>query len=270
MSGAPQGFLGEAVGRSLKRARILGEVLAGCEPPRERPGRLRRALLQQIDLHGGAVIVEYKRCSPSSGFIAYVDPHDYMIKTRGAAAAYSVLTEPHWFCGSMELIPVFAQEAPVLMKDFVVSEEQVKAAACMGAAGVLLIWDALPARRIEQLARYAVNLGLDPVIEVKDARSALQAAGLVPEAIIGVNSRDLATLRVDFARMLEEVRRFRQRYSGGDHIVVAESGVDTPEKALTAFRSGADAVLVGTAAMKDPGLPSAIIELAREMLARRG
>ncbi len=214
-------------------------------------GGLRGALLEGRGRRGIGLIGEFKRCSPG-GFIAYRDPYAYAEEIGGCVDAFSVLTEPTWFCGSPELIPVFSARRPVLFKDFVACREMVDAAALYGASAVLLILDMLGWGVLEELYEYARGLGLEALIEASCSRDAVEAANTYPEALIGLNARSLETLRVDFEAMLRELRAARSRSPTGT-VLVAESGVRGPGDVARAAAAGADAVLVGTSLMRSPG-----------------
>ncbi len=200
---------------------------------------------------GYALIIEYKRCSPSKGFIAYRTPRDYISATLEYASAYSVLTEPGWFCGSIELIPLFTGFKPVLMKDFIVDEAQIKAGRAAGASAVLLIAKII-GDKLEELCRAAEKLGVDVLVEVDSARGVEEIYTLCPRIILGVNSRDLSTLKLDFDKMLDEIRRVRRLL--GDTLIVAESGVTSADRAARAIEAGANALLMGTSVMNNPGI----------------
>ncbi|MEB3861625.1 MAG: indole-3-glycerol-phosphate synthase [Desulfurococcales archaeon] len=239
-------FLDEAKKWSLERARILEGLLEG------RTGgaaSLRDALRRG---EGPALIVEYKRCSPSAGMISLRSPEEYIEETLPYARAYSVLTEPRWFCGSLELIPLFTPHRPVLAKDFIVGQAQLEAYRRLGASAVLLIARMLSGG-LGRLCKDATTMGLEALVEAHNLGEALEAYYTCPNAMLGVNSRDLARLRVDFEGMLGVVRRLRSEL-GDDALIVAESGVDSPGRAVEALEAGADALLIGTAAMRNPGL----------------
>ncbi len=243
-------FIDRAFTASRERSKTyerLAERIGWCEAS----GGFKESLLRARSLKGYAIIVEYKRCSPSSGFITYRDPHSYIKETLEGSDAYSVLTEPYWFCGSLELLGLFSRYRPSLAKDFISSKAQVKLSACMGASAVLLIDH--KGVSLEELAYAALDLGLDVLIETSDHERAVELADLVEEAIIGINSRNLRTLQTDFDHMIEELRKARS-VLGSSRIIVAESGIDNPQKALRAFSAGADAILIGTSVMKDPRL----------------
>ncbi len=239
-------FLDEAMRWSLERAGILKRLMEGGIGD---TASLRDALKT---VGGPSLIVEYKRCSPSAGVISLRSPEEYIGATLPYTAAYSVLTEPRWFCGSPELIPVFARHRPVLAKDFIVDKVQLEAYSRLGASAVLLIARMLGGN-LERLCRDARNLGLEVLVEAHNLDEALKAYYTCPGAMLGVNSRDLTSLKVDFDGMINVVRGIRREL--GDRVmIVAESGVDSPERAVKALDAGADALLIGTAAMRSPGL----------------
>jgi indole-3-glycerol phosphate synthase len=155
---------------------------------------------------------------------------------------------------------VAAVAVPVLRKDFILAEEQLLEARAAGASAALLIVRALGAARLASLARTARDLGLDTLVEVHTAAE-LDVAVAAGADVIGVNSRDLDTFRIDIDaawRLLACVP--------SDRLAVAESGMASVADAERAAAAGADAVLVGTAlsAAADPmALAAGIAGLVR-------
>lgn len=203
---------------------------------------------------GLSVISEIKRASPSAGFIREVDPAEWGGRyEREGASCLSVLTEPVWFKGSLEDLDA-ARDAtglPVIRKDFAVDEAQVLETATRADA-VLLIAALFDAASLARYVSLAVEVGLTPLVEVHDEREA--ALALESGArVIGVNNRDLKDFSVD----LGTFERLATRLAGAK--LVAESGVKSAEDAQRLRDAGADAVLVGEAAMREPGL---VAELA--------
>jgi len=198
---------------------------------------------------GLSVISEIKRASPSIGFIGDVDPAGWGARYEAeGASCLSVLTEPERFKGSLEDLDA-AREAtalPVIRKDFTVDEAQILEAGTRADA-ILLIAALFKAGALARYISVAVELGLTPLVEVHDDRE----ADLALESgarVIGVNNRDLRDFTVDLAT----TERLAPRLAGAT--IVAESGVKTPEDARRLRDAGADAVLVGEAAMRDPAL----------------
>jgi indole-3-glycerol phosphate synthase len=193
------------------------------------PGASFRAAL---DGPAVSLIAEVKRRSPSAGSIREdLDPASRAAHyADGGAAAISVLTDGPHFGGSVADLRSVAERVsvPVLRKDFILSEEQVLEARAAGASAVLLIVRALvEAHNAPEIA------------------TALDAGA----AIVGINSRDLDTFRVDvqaawglFALVPRGI------------VAVAESGMASAADVSVAAAAGADAVLIGTAlsAAADP------------------
>ena len=198
---------------------------------------------------GLSVISEIKRASPSVGFIRDADPAEWAARyEREGASCLSVLTEPDRFKGSLEDLDAARGNTalPVIRKDFTVDEIQVLEAATRADA-VLLIAALFDAASLARYVSLSAELGLTPLVEVHDEREAdlaLQSGARV----IGVNNRDLRDFSVD----LGTFERLAPKLTGA--ILVAESGVKTPEDAKLLRDAGADAVLVGEAAMRDPAL----------------
>jgi indole-3-glycerol phosphate synthase len=198
---------------------------------------------------GLSVISEIKRASPSAGFIREADPAEWgaRYETEGASCL-SILTEPERFKGSLEDLDAArdATTLPVIRKDFTVDEAQVIEAGTRADA-VLLIAALFDAAALARYVSLAVEVGLTPLVEVHDeaeAELALESGARV----IGVNNRDLRDFTVD----LGTFERLAPRLAGAT--LVAESGVKTPDDARRLRDAGADAVLVGEAAMRDPTL----------------
>jgi indole-3-glycerol phosphate synthase len=192
-------------------------------------------------------MAEFKRASPSAGAIADRDPAAQVkLYARAGASAVSVLTESSRFGGSFDHLEQAARavSVPVLMKDFVVDAAQIRMAASLGARGILLIARCLSDSQLKDLASDCSRYGLTALVECHDADEVSRALQ-IPDAVIGVNNRDLDTFEIhrDLApRLLREVP--------ADRVAVAESGYQKPEDTAE-LRGLADAVLIGSALMKD-------------------
>ena len=198
---------------------------------------------------GLSVVAEIKQASPSAGFIGEVNPGEWGARyEKEGAACLSVLTESDRFKGSLKNLDAARKQValPVLRKDFTVDEAQILETGTRTDA-VLLIAALFEAGALARFVSLAVEVGLTPLVEVHDERE----ADLALESgarVIGVNNRDLRNFTVDLAT----TERLASKLAGTT--LVAESGVKTPEDARRLRDAGADAVLVGEAAMRDPSL----------------
>ncbi|HUZ84857.1 MAG TPA: indole-3-glycerol phosphate synthase TrpC [Gaiellales bacterium] len=208
-----------------------------------------------------AVIAEIKRGSPSQGAIApRADVAALAAGYRaGGAAAISVLCARRDFGGSPDDLRAAraACDLPAIAKDFTVFPEQVAAQRLAGADAILVILAMVTDDEARRLIQTAGLLGMDALVETHDAGEVARALAL-GASLIGVNARDLQSLEVDRARQLDLLA------SIPDGVVrVAESGVANRADVEAARDAGADAVLVGTALMRDPGLLSELVGVKR-------
>lgn len=208
------------------------------------------------------LLAEIKRRSPSAGPIrpgatpAEV-ARDY---AEGGAAALSVLTDRDYFDGDLEALKS-AREAvtlPLLRKDFVIDPLQVYEARAAGADAILLIVRILEDPRMTELLDLAADLGMDSLVEVHDGEE-LDRALDAGARLVGVNNRDLRTFTTD----LELTFRLASRVPD-EVVLVAESGIRTPEDVRRLGEAGIDAVLVGESLMRQPDLVAAARALAGE------
>jgi tryptophan synthase beta chain len=216
-----------------------------------------RSIVERLAMPGLHLIAEVKRASPSAGRIAPADD-DIVARARayetGGAAAISVLCEPHWFGGSVEDLRRVreAVSVPVLAKDFVVEGAQIELLRAAGADLVLLLAVLHPARRLSRLVTAALDLGLEPFVEVHDVRE-LERALATDARLIGLNNRDLRTLDVD----VERAGRLRPLVPD-DRLVIAESGVRDSSQVARWRALAFDGALVGEALMRDPDPAAAV------------
>ncbi len=231
-------LVAEVAGTTL--AAIEGAALAAARP---------RPVVGRLAAPGLHLIAEIKRASPSAGRIA-ADGEDIVARARayeaGGAAVISVLCEPHWFGGSVDDLRAVraAVAVPVLAKDFVVEDVQLPMLRAAGADLVLLLAVLHPAKRLARLVARSLALGLEPLVEVHDAREVDRAVDSGAR-LIGLNNRDLRTLVVD----VERAGRLRELVPD-DRLVIAESGVRDPSTVARWRALGFDGALVGEALVR--------------------
>jgi indole-3-glycerol phosphate synthase len=230
------------------------------------PRGFRRALAANGRI---AVIAELKKASPSKGLIrAEFHPVELAVELEAAgAAALSVLTDEEFFQGSLENLRVASRavKIPCLRKDFIVDEFQLLEARANSADAVLLIVAALSAAELAALAAAARARGLDVLCEVHDADE-LQRALDAGCDLIGVNSRDLRTFKVDLGTAVDLGAKFPAGV-----VKVAESGIHSASDVEKLRASGYDAFLVGESLMRAAQPGEALRELmGSKMLAHDG
>jgi indole-3-glycerol phosphate synthase len=211
---------------------------------------------------GLSLVAEFKRRSPSAGAI---DAEARVVDTvqafeRGGAAALSVLTEEAHFDGSLEDLRAAREgcDLPILRKDFVVDEYQLYEAAAYGADAVLLIVRALEDAQLDALHARALDLDLDPLVEVHDDAELEQALEL-DAFVIGINNRNLENGVVDVGTTFELMPDVP-----AGKTVVAESGISHPEMLSELERVGVDAMLIGEALMRASDREAQVREFVRD------
>jgi indole-3-glycerol phosphate synthase len=239
--------------------RRIAEERLDADPPRGFAAALRAPEI--------SVIAEHKRCSPSAGVIR----DDLVLEDvvtayeRGGAAALSILTEVHSFAGSLDDLAAARAVArlPILRKDFIVDPYQVVESAAAGADAILLIVAALPAADLRRLHAEAAALGLGVLVEIHDRRE-LETASEIGPAVIGINNRDLNTLRVDTERTFELLDAMPE-----GAVVVSESGWRRRGELERLAEAGVAAVLVGEALMRAADVEAACRALVGAEPSRR-
>ena len=237
-------ILDEIVAASAARASLI-DVAALPPPPRRDTRSLCRSIRAVQD--SVPVIAELKTASPLRGALRGADRDPVALASdliAGGCAALSVVSEPDFFGGSIEMLGRIARisSVPVLRKDFIVDRRQIPETRSVGADAILFIARIL-GERLPAFVDDAIAAGLEPLVEVHTpAEAAMALATQAP--LVGINNRDLATMAVDLAT----TRRIAPLLSGHDRIVVSMSGIRTPED-IRRMRSSCAAFLIGTAIM---------------------
>ena len=212
-------------------------------------------------IHGSkrspALIAEIKRRSPSKGPLREnlsIDEVAAIYDRR--ASAISVVTDEPFFGGSLDLLAKVKTRVrrPVLLKDFVISEYQVLEARSLGADAILLMASVLVPSALRSLHELARGLKMDALVEAHD-QVEIDEALSADAQIIGINNRDLRTLKVDPDR----VHRLASHVPE-DRTLVAESGIEQRSD-VDRLAQVADAALVGTTFMIASDIEAKMIEL---------
>ncbi len=193
------------------------------------------------------IITEFKRKSPSKGFI---NEHADVVKIttgycNGGAAALSVLTDETFFGGSNEdLIGARVNNIPILRKDFIVDTYQILEAKAIGADVILLIAACLSALEVKKLAAYSVGLGLEVLLELHDETELNRICD--DTIMIGINNRNLKDFKVDINASLAMSKRIPE-----GKIKIAESGINDAALIKTFTDAGFKGFLIGENFMKE-------------------
>jgi indole-3-glycerol phosphate synthase len=216
-----------------------------------------------IESEKAPIITEIKISSPSrsdSKKINILNTANAM--SRGGAIGISVLTEPKHFKGSLNHFKIVRETTsiPLLMKDFIVSKIQIETASNLGANAVLLI-QALFDRNYcdtnrEVMIEYAHSKNIEVLLETH-TEDEFQRALKSDADLIGINNRDLRTLKVD----LNTTTQILGKYPDLSETIVSESGIETPADIITLRYSGANAFLVGTAVISASDVENKVREL---------
>ena len=212
------------------------------------PRGFARALRDRQASDGIGFITEIKRASPSAGIIRQDFSPAALAReyAEAGAACLSVLTNEPYFQGSnQDLVEArVACALPVLRKDFMIDVWQVAEARAIGADCILLIMAVLDDAAAAELHQAAVGYGMDVLIEVHDSVELARALKL-PSRLIGVNNRNLKTLKIDLQAGAELVRAVPP-----ERFAISESGIQTAEDVAVMQRAGARGFLVGESLLK--------------------
>lgn len=233
----PKGFLEAVLARKRNRLKELSLREESLPPRRD----FLRALSEGTPPR---IVAEIKRLSPSRGPLrpdldAKVQAKAYEL---GGAKAISVLTDEA-FGGSPEDLREVKKvvDLPLLRKDFLIDPLELEESLLLGASAVLLIARILPGDELQEMVKRSLELGLEPVVEVHTERD-LERTLETPARVIGINSRDLETLRVD----LGVIEALFPKVPKG-RVVLAESGIRDREDIERLMDIGVENFLIGEA-----------------------
>ncbi len=195
-----------------------------------------------------AIIAEIKKASPSAGVIS--EDFDPVTKAKEyeafGASALSILTEEDYFLGSIQCLKDVKEicNLPILRKDFIVDVYQIYESKLIGSDCILLIASILSDKELGEFTKLADSLGLDYIIEVHNEEE-LKRAQNFPEAMIGVNNRDLKTFNVDIENSIRLKKLFTK-----NNLFIAESGIKGQEDIDKLIENEINIFLIGESLMK--------------------
>lgn len=217
------------------------------------------SLIHALKQPGLQIIAEIKRQSPSAGSLANIPEPIDLAKCyqEGGAAGISILTDKHYFNGSLQGLAVVAKEIciPILRKEFIIHPVQIMETVNSGASAILLIVAAL-GNKTKEFLDLAHDQGLEALVEIHDDKE-LEIALNAGSRLIGVNSRDLKTMKVDLKTAEKIVKQIPKEI-----VKIAESGIQSIEDAKRMKECGYDGVLVGEFLVKSDD-PANLIQQMR-------
>ena len=237
--------------RETSVATLQARIARNADSPRG----FARALRHAVATRGFGLITEIKKASPSGGLIRpdFDPPTLARAYQAGGATCLSVLTDtPHFQGGTAHLVAARAAvKLPVIRKDFMLDPWQIHESRAMGADCVLLIIAATDDAQAIDLEATAADLGMDVLAEVHD-RAELDRALRLKTPLIGINNRNLKTLKTDLA-----TTESLAAHLPADRFLVAESGIRTQADIVRLAAAGARAFLVGESLMRQDDVAAA-------------
>ncbi len=195
------------------------------------------------------VISEIKKGSPSKGLFA----EHLNVKEKAkeyelnGASCISVLTDENFFYGSFEILDQVRESVsvPILCKDFIIDEIQIKLAKYHGANVILLIKRVLDIEHFKRLLKSAKEHKLEVLVEV-DSLDEFNQIKDFDFKLCGVNNRDLSDFSID----LNKTKVLSQHIKGSNKYLISESGIDSKEQVLELRNYSIDGLLVGESLVK--------------------
>ena len=201
--------------------------------------------------HKISLIAEIKKASPSAGII--IENYDPVkiakIYDDNKVTCLSILTEEDFFFGNLIHVSNVKEKInlPILCKDFFIDKFQVHLAKSYGADAILIIIAGVSDKLANELYEEALKLNMSIIVEVHTADEAKKALGF-KEALIGINNRDLKTLKTDI-NTTYDIHDILINHSGP---LISESGIKTKEELLVlTFKTKIKTFLIGESLLKN-------------------
>ncbi|MCM8767962.1 MAG: indole-3-glycerol phosphate synthase TrpC [Candidatus Omnitrophica bacterium] len=221
------------------------------------------SIYESLKNHFG-LIAELKRGSPSLGLIN--NNLDFkkisIIYQKCGVSGISVLTCEPYFLGSIEDLKTVKEVVtlPILMKDFIIDEYQIYEGKYYGADFVLLIVRILEDQKIKKFIKICEKISIEVLIEIfniEDLKRIFKIVENWENKILGINNRDLKTLKTDINNTLNLIKHIPI----DKIIVISESGIKEKEEILLLKNLGVKGVLVGESILKSKNIEQKIKEL---------
>lgn len=243
--------------KSLSTEGICAQIKCSEAKPKDFFG----ALKAKSDKSDIGLICEIKKASPSHGLIRENFDHEEIAKIyeKSGATCLSVLTDEKYFMGSNQYLQDVRKVSnlPILRKDFIVDNYQIYEAKMLGADCILLIMAMLDDKKLQELEQCAFDSGLSVLVEVHNEEE-LQRASKLKSKLLGINNRDLKTLKVDIETSLllcEQVPN--------DYVLVSESGIKDSLDIDLLQQAGINCFLIGEHFMRQHDIAKAVSDILK-------
>ena len=236
---------------ATKRAEVdrrkQGTDLQALYRQAETPRTTRHSLREALRSSSTGIISEFKRRSPSKGWINREADVQSVVRAyqRAGATALSVLTDTPYFGGTDDDLRAARQvcSLPILRKDFTIDEFQLVESRALGADAVLLIAAALTREQCRRLAETAHQLELEVLLEIHDQSELDYYSEYID--VLGVNNRNLGSFHTDVANSFRLIEQMPQEATP-----ISESGISNPDTVKELRAIGFKGFLIGENFMK--------------------
>lgn len=225
----------------------------------------RRSMKQALAASSTGIISEFKRRSPSKGWINEAARAEEI--PAAYEAALSILTDEKFFGGTLRDIRTARPlvRIPILRKDFIIDKYQLLQACIVGADAVLLIAACLSPEQCSTLTTQAHELGLEVLLEI---HSPSELSYINKEVdMVGVNNRNLGSFVTDVENSFRIARQLREATHGpASPLLVSESGISDPETICRLRAAGFRGFLIGETFMKTANPSETLKEFIQDSL----
>ena len=183
----------------------------------------KKSIIQEIKKQKNALIVEFKRFSPSvKNFNKIRSIQDTIeIYDKSKCCCISILTDKN-FGGSLNDISIAKKltNKPIIRKDFIIDKTQILESKLYGADAILLIAKILTRKQIEDLYQFSNELNLDVLIEIESIHEISKIKN-IKSSLIGINNRNLKEQKINIDKSINLSNLIKNK-----NFIVSESGID--------------------------------------------
>ncbi len=245
--------------RERKKFLSVPDICAQIKCSENKPKDFFAALKAKDEKAEIGLICEIKKASPSHGIIREDFNHIEIAKSyvEAGATCLSILTDEKYFQGKNDYLREVRAitNLPILRKDFIVDTYQIYEAKMLGADCILLIVAMLGDEKLIELEKCALDAGLSVLIEVHNEEE-LQRASKLKSKLLGINNRDLKTLKVDLQTSLNLCEKVPN-----DYVLIAESGIKDRLDIELLQQAGINCFLIGEHFIRQKNIAKAVRDI---------